>query len=63
MLVGVLDEDEKNYLSNKCYDEYKKFTPILESNGQWVLPLHQIYENTNIDCWWVKYLPIIEYKI
>jgi hypothetical protein len=63
MLVGLLDEDEKNYLSNKYYEQYKKFTPILDANEQWVLPLHQIYDNENIDCWWVKYLPIIEYKI
>jgi hypothetical protein len=63
MLVGLLDEDEKTYLSNKYYEQYKKFTPILTIDGDWVLPLHQIYDNTDIDCWWVKYLPIIEYKI
>jgi hypothetical protein len=63
MLGGLLDEDERKYLSNKYYVEGHIFTPLRITNENWILPLHQIYDNTNIDCWWVKYLPIIEYKI
>jgi hypothetical protein len=62
MLGGLLDEEEKDFLSKKHYEDEKIFTPILDVNGVWVLPLHQIYDNINIDCWWVKHLPIIEYK-
>ena len=62
MLGGLLDEEEKKYLSNKHYDEYKPFTPLLDAERNWILPLYQIFENTNLDCWWVSYLPIVEYK-
>jgi hypothetical protein len=62
MLGGLLDEEEKTFLSEKHYKEHKIFTPILDSNNNWVLPLHQIIENKNIDCWWVRYLPIVEFK-
>jgi hypothetical protein len=62
MLGGLLDNDEKKYLSDKFYDDFKPFTPLLDSDRNWILPLYQIFENKNLDCWWVKYLPIVEFK-
>ncbi len=62
MLGGLLDNDEKKYLSDKFYDDFKPFTPLLDADRNWVIPLYQIFENKNIDCWWVKYLPIVEFK-
>ncbi len=62
MVVGLLDEEEKNYLAIRYYKQYKIFTPLLDSNNNWVLPLYQILENSNLDCWWVKYLPLIDFK-
>jgi len=62
MLGGLLDFDEKKYLSDKFYDEYKPFTPLLDADRNWILPLYQIFENKNLDCWWVRYLPIVEFK-
>lgn len=62
MLGGLLDIDEKDYLSDKFYDEYKLFTPLLDAEENWIIPLHQIFENKNIDCWWVKHLPVVEFK-
>ena len=61
-LGGLLDEDEKEFLSKKQYVDDKFFTPLQDSEKNWIIPLHQIFDNTNIDCWWVKYLPLIEYK-
>ena len=63
MLAGLLDEDEKRYLENKEYTKGHRFTPLKSSDNIWILPLYQIYYNENIDCWWVKYLPIIEIKL
>jgi len=63
MLGGILDEEEVKYLTNKYYIEGHMFTPLRLSNETWILPLYQIHYNENIDCWWVKYLPIIEYKL
>lgn len=62
MLGGLLDNDEKKYLFDKFYDEYKPFTPLLDKDRNWILPLYQIFENKNLDCWWVRYLPIVEFK-
>lgn len=62
MLGGLLDLDERKYLSDKFYDDYEPFTPLLDKDKNWILPLYQIFENKNIDCWWVKYLPIVEFK-
>jgi hypothetical protein len=62
MLGGLLDNEERIYLSDKFYDEYKPFTPILDAEENWILLLHQIFENKNIDCWWVKHLQIVEFK-
>jgi hypothetical protein len=53
MLGGILDEEERLYLSDKFYDEYKPFTLLLDAEENWIIPLHQIFENKNIDCWWV----------
>ena len=63
MLAGKLDEDEKRYLENKEYVAGHLFTPLKTLDNIWILPLYQIYYNENIDCWWVKYLPIIEIKL
>lgn len=63
MLGGLLDADEKKYLSDKNYDDDKPFTPILDAQNNWILPLHQIFENKNIDCWWVKHLEIVDFKL
>ena len=60
--VGILDNDEKEALEGNEYAPNKYFTPEQDADGNWVLPLHQITNNKNIDFWWVKHLPLIEYK-
>jgi hypothetical protein len=62
MIGGILDEEEKEYLLGRNYDDFKPFTPLLDAEKNWILPLYQIFENKNLDCWWVRYLPIVEYK-
>ena len=62
MKVGILDEEERQALEGKQYTKNKYFTPELDKDGNWILPLHQIINNKNIDFWWVKYLPLIDYK-
>lgn len=60
--VGILDEEEMAALQGKQYAPKKFFTPEQDADGNWVLPLHQITNNKNINFWWVKHLPLIEYK-
>ena len=60
--VGLLDQDEKEALEGEKYALNKFFTPEQDADGNWVLPLNQIQNNKNINFWWVKYLPLIDYK-
>lgn len=60
--VGLLTEEEKEAIEGKRYAKDKYFTPIEDADGNWVLPFEQIKNNTNIDFWWVLYLPLINYK-
>jgi hypothetical protein len=60
--VGLLAEDEKEALEGEKYDLDKFFTPEQDLDGNWILPINQIQNNKNIDFWWVKYLPLIDYK-
>lgn len=62
MLGGLLDEDERKYLHGKYYEDHKLFTPMQDIEKNWILPLYQIFENKNLDCWWVVYLPIVIFK-
>ncbi len=63
MLGGILDEEEVKYLASRYYVDGDRFTPLRMPNCAYMLPLYQIYYNENIDCWWVKYLQIIEFKM
>ena len=60
--VGLLDQEEKEALEVEKYDLYNFFTPEEDADGNFVLPINQIQNNKNIDFWWVKYLPLIDYK-
>jgi len=60
--VGLLDQDEKEALEGEKYNLDKFFTPEEDLDGNWVLPMDQIKNNKNINFWWVKYLPLIDYK-
>ena len=60
--VGLLDQDEKEALEGEKYDLNNFFTPEEDLDGNWILPINQIQNNKNIDFWWVKYLPLIDYK-
>jgi hypothetical protein len=60
--VGLLDQDEKEALEGEKYDHKKIFTPLKDADENWVLPIKQIKNNKNINFWWVKYLPLIDYK-
>jgi hypothetical protein len=59
---GILDNDEKEALMGQQYAPNRYFTPLQDADNNWILPLTQIENNQNIDFWWVKHLPLIEYK-
>jgi hypothetical protein len=60
--VGILDNDEKEALEGQQYAPNRFFTPLQDADKNYVLPLNQITNCKNIKFWWVKHLPLIEYK-
>ena len=60
--VGLLDQEEKEALEGEKYDLNNFFTPEEDADGNFVLPIKQIKNNKNMNFWWVKYLPLIDYK-
>jgi len=60
--VGILDNDEKEALEGQQYAPNRFFTPLQDDDNNWILPLDQITNCKNIKFWWVKHLPLIEYK-
>jgi hypothetical protein len=60
--VGLLADDEKEALEGQQYASKKFFTPEEDADGNFVLPLKQIKNLKNPEFWWVKYLPLIDYK-
>jgi hypothetical protein len=60
--VGLLDQDEKEAIEGQRYAKGRYFTPFQDADGNWVLHLEQINKNKNIDFWWVKHLPLIDYN-
>ena len=57
-----MDEEEKEAIDGKRYAKKSYFSPLQDADDNWVLPLKQIENNQNIDYWWVRFLPLIEYK-
>ena len=60
--VGILDNDEKEALEGQQYAPNRFFTPLQDADNNWILPLDQTTNCKNIKFWWVKHLPLIEYK-
>jgi hypothetical protein len=60
--VGILDSEEMAALQGKQYAPKKFFTILQDSDNNYVLPLKQIKNCKNIEFWWVKHLPLIDYK-
>jgi hypothetical protein len=60
--VGILDNDEKEALEGQEYAPNRFFTPLQDADNNWILPLDQTTNCKNIKFWWVKHLPLIEYK-
>ena len=60
--VGLLADEEKEALEGKQYAPKKYFTPLEDTDGNFVLPLKQINKNQNTDFWWLIHLQKIDYK-
>lgn len=61
ILVGFLTEYQRNELVGQLYDEDSYFNPIQDFNDNWIISQEEMDFCTNIEFFWVKELPLIEY--
>ena len=59
--VGLLTVEQKEELVGQMYDIDSYFFPIQDINDNWVISQEEMYQCTNTNFAWVKYLPLIEY--
>lgn len=61
-LVGLLTIEQKDSLVGQMYDEDSYFNPIEDADSNWIISVEEIEYNTNPEFFWIKDLPLIEYK-
>jgi hypothetical protein len=60
--VGLLTETQKDQLVGQLYDSDSYFNPIQDIDNNWIISTEEIEQCVNPDFFWVKDLPLIEYK-
>jgi len=60
--VGLLTETQKDQLVGQLYDLDSYFNPIQDIDSNWIISTEEIEQCVNPDFFWVKDLPLIEYK-
>ncbi len=62
MLVGLLNQKQKDLLVGKEYTADSYFNPIQDFNDNWIISTKEIINCTNENFVWVKDLELIDYK-
>jgi hypothetical protein len=62
MLVGLLTIQQKDELLGQIFDVDSYFNPIQDLDSNWVISTQEIDYCVNPEFFWVKNLPLIEYK-
>lgn len=62
ILVGLLTEQQKNELLGQLYSTDSYFNPIQDNNGNWIISIEEIQQNTNKQLNFINNLPLIEYN-
>lgn len=60
--VGLLTNEQAEVITGKIYDGERKFFPILDADGNYVISVDEILENKSSEFIWVKLLPLIPYN-
>lgn len=61
MIVGLLTIEQKNQIDGQYYAEDKRFTPVQDKDGDWIIFIQEMYGCINPDFMWVRTLPTIEW--
>jgi hypothetical protein len=62
MMVKLLSQEQYDLIKDNLFNETNYFLSIMDANNNWTLELSQVEQITNVDFFWVKDLPEIEYK-
>jgi hypothetical protein len=62
MKVGLLTIRQKDELLGQIFDVDSYFNPIQDLDSNWVISTQEIDYCVNPEFFWVKNLPLIEYK-
>ena len=60
--VGLLTEDQYNQIFGQMFDDDSFFNPLQDQDDNWIISEEEINFCTNPEFFWVKSLPLIEYK-
>lgn len=61
-LVGLLTIEQYNEIVGQLYAPDSYFNPIQDADDNWIISTEEINFCTNPKFYWVKDLPLIEYK-
>lgn len=61
-LVGLLTIEQYNEIVGQLYAPDSYFNPIQDADNNWIISQEEINFCTNPEFYWVKDLPLIEYK-
>lgn len=61
-LVGLLTIEQYNEIVGQLYAPDSYFNPIQDADDNWIISTEEINFCTNPEFYWVKDLPLIEYK-
>ena len=61
-LVGLLTIEQYNEIVGQLYAPDSYFNPIQDADDNWIISEEEINFCTNPEFYWVKDLPLIEYK-
>ena len=61
-MVKLLSQEQYDLIKDNLFNETNYFLSIMDANNNWTLELSQVEQITNVDFFWVKDLPEIEYK-
>ena len=62
ILVGLLTEQQKDESLGQLYSTDSYFNPIQDNNGNWIISIEEIQQNTNKQLNFINNLPLIEYN-
>jgi hypothetical protein len=62
MLVAILTEEQKDLLIGNMYADASYFYPIQDADENWIISTEEINYNVNSDFFWIKDLPLIDFK-